>query len=410
MGLGASLPQNVLIVEDDEDTSLYVSELLREQGVAEVQTASSGQTAWRLAEATHFDFILLDWRLPSLSGLALLNRFRGHPHYVRVPLIVVSGFLGEKDFHLIQEFAVTGGLTKPFSADDLFKLMDSLWKEASWYHYQQMELANLFKNQSYDGLYFLDSIRELAKKSPRPLTILLLGLRHLRQQGWDSEAESLAGESIRTYGNLPALLTELGRILIGKNRYKEAMNVLTKANELSPSNLDRYCYLGEASLGELDISLANQYFDQALAIDGDASKAKNGKLLSKNLNIYLQTNGAENLPKNFASMLNAIGVAKVGMGEVAQGIEQYHAALHYVSASFHRSKILYNLGLAHVRLKELAKAAKFFSEALKLDPNAEKAKVWLDKIDHPSSDDALDDKARKEGVIDLDHPLKKKGA
>ena len=103
-----------MIVEDDIGIQSLISDLLSELlDVSDLQRASSGSSAWNLLTEQEFDFILLDWKLPELEGLAILNRLRLHHHYKHVPVLVVSGFLTDQDFSLIGDFPLTGKLENP---------------------------------------------------------------------------------------------------------------------------------------------------------------------------------------------------------------------------------------------------------------------------------------------------------
>ncbi|MGH2722086.1 MAG: ATP-binding protein [Actinomycetota bacterium] len=66
-------PVSVLVVEDDPDHRLLAARALREAGF-EVTVASSGEEALELAAGT--DLVLLDYRLPRMTGMEVLDRLR----------------------------------------------------------------------------------------------------------------------------------------------------------------------------------------------------------------------------------------------------------------------------------------------------------------------------------------------
>ncbi len=59
---------NVLIVEDDEKILTYIAKGLKEESFS-VDIASSGDDGLYLAQINEYDIIILDWGLPSISGL-----------------------------------------------------------------------------------------------------------------------------------------------------------------------------------------------------------------------------------------------------------------------------------------------------------------------------------------------------
>ncbi|HSX02240.1 MAG TPA: response regulator [Candidatus Saccharimonadia bacterium] len=70
----------ILIVEDSVSIRMLYQEVLHKAGY-EVEVATDGQVALRLAQAQPFDCIVVDMLMPNLDGLAFLKAFdcRRHP-------------------------------------------------------------------------------------------------------------------------------------------------------------------------------------------------------------------------------------------------------------------------------------------------------------------------------------------
>src|SRR5206468_8013206 len=83
-------PAQVLVVEDEPQlASLYAVYLARE-GVTP-QLVDSGKAALSAAESTAYDVVLLDIKLPDISGLEVLRRLAGRPGG---PTVIVLTALG----------------------------------------------------------------------------------------------------------------------------------------------------------------------------------------------------------------------------------------------------------------------------------------------------------------------------
>jgi two-component system OmpR family response regulator len=65
----------LLVVEDEPDLLHSLAESLREDGYA-VDTADRGDDGLHKATAWEYDAIVLDWMLPGMSGLEMLERLR----------------------------------------------------------------------------------------------------------------------------------------------------------------------------------------------------------------------------------------------------------------------------------------------------------------------------------------------
>jgi CheY-like chemotaxis protein len=66
-------PQRILLVDDDSNLLVVLSEQLRDDGF-EVATARDGQEALRRLEAGWPDLIILDLMMPRIDGLALARQ------------------------------------------------------------------------------------------------------------------------------------------------------------------------------------------------------------------------------------------------------------------------------------------------------------------------------------------------
>ncbi|RME06018.1 MAG: response regulator, partial [Deltaproteobacteria bacterium] len=64
-------PKKILVIDDEEDTSLIMAEILKQEGYA-VKKANDGLEALERIEAEPFDLILSDIRMPNLDGMQLL--------------------------------------------------------------------------------------------------------------------------------------------------------------------------------------------------------------------------------------------------------------------------------------------------------------------------------------------------
>jgi DNA-binding NarL/FixJ family response regulator len=82
-------PEPILIVDDDAGTRSLLTELLEASGYATVE-ADDGEVAVAAAEARRPQLVLLDVRLPRMSGLDVCRKLR-HRYGQHLPIILVSG-------------------------------------------------------------------------------------------------------------------------------------------------------------------------------------------------------------------------------------------------------------------------------------------------------------------------------
>ncbi|MFA6499467.1 MAG: response regulator, partial [Desulfurivibrionaceae bacterium] len=106
----------VLIVDDEPNYLIVLSELLREEGLG-IFTAGNGEDALKILGETDIDLIITDMRMPGLDGLGLLKAAKSlNPD---LPVIMVTAF-GEVEMAVAaMKAGAFNYLTKPFNNDEL---------------------------------------------------------------------------------------------------------------------------------------------------------------------------------------------------------------------------------------------------------------------------------------------------
>jgi CheY-like chemotaxis protein len=84
-----SSPQ-ILLVDDNRDGLLVRKSLLEELGYR-VQLAINGEEGLKLYEASNFDVVVTDYRMPRMDGVELIGRIRQRNPNARI--ILLSGFV-----------------------------------------------------------------------------------------------------------------------------------------------------------------------------------------------------------------------------------------------------------------------------------------------------------------------------
>jgi len=114
---GASTRGRILWADDNADMRQYVRELL--MPTYDVQSVSDGEQALRAATIDPPDLVLADVVMPRVDGVELLRRLREDPRTRSVPVILLSGRVGEEARIQGMETGADDYLTKPFSAREL---------------------------------------------------------------------------------------------------------------------------------------------------------------------------------------------------------------------------------------------------------------------------------------------------
>jgi CheY-like chemotaxis protein/HAMP domain-containing protein len=82
--------KRLLVVEDNDIERDAVVELLGYDDI-DIVSAGSGETALGLLRSQHFDCVVLDLRLPDMTGFELLEQLQKEPALAAVPVVVFTG-------------------------------------------------------------------------------------------------------------------------------------------------------------------------------------------------------------------------------------------------------------------------------------------------------------------------------
>ena len=106
-----------ILVVDDEDILIRCYQRILENSGYQLEYVTSGAEALKRIEAGKFDLIILDYLMPEMNGMAVLQRAREIQPDVKV--IMITG-LDQLDTQMrARDLGVFDYLPKPFDPDDL---------------------------------------------------------------------------------------------------------------------------------------------------------------------------------------------------------------------------------------------------------------------------------------------------
>jgi len=108
--------KTLLVIEDDAGERMTITELLGHDDI-DVIPVGTGEGALAILRAQPVDCVVLDLRLPDMSGFELLEKFRDDPHLSDLPVVVFTGreLSPEEDaqLHTMARSVVVKGVESP---------------------------------------------------------------------------------------------------------------------------------------------------------------------------------------------------------------------------------------------------------------------------------------------------------
>ena len=120
--IGKERKFRILVVDDSVDSTDSVAALLRMLGYT-VRVAYSGQSALEFAAEFEPDLVLLDIGMPVMNGNEVARCLRQQPQLKTTRLIAISGLGRESDRQKSRDAGFDDYLVKPFSPEELLKLI-----------------------------------------------------------------------------------------------------------------------------------------------------------------------------------------------------------------------------------------------------------------------------------------------
>ena len=129
--------ETILVVDDKPESLEFITEyLLRPSGYVPL-VATNGQEGLRMALAERPDLMILDFKMPEMSGLEVLRALR--ENQADIPVILMTAYGSEEDIVTAFRLGAKDYLSKPFRIEEMLAAIERLLSERR----QQEEWARL---------------------------------------------------------------------------------------------------------------------------------------------------------------------------------------------------------------------------------------------------------------------------
>jgi len=119
----------ILIVEDEAPLVTLLRYNLEKQGFRVEDTGDGGEALTRITEAPP-DLLLLDWMLPTMSGIELCRQLRRRPATRTLPVIMLTARAEDQDAVRGLDTGADDYITKPFSTEALIARIRALLRRS----------------------------------------------------------------------------------------------------------------------------------------------------------------------------------------------------------------------------------------------------------------------------------------
>jgi len=121
------MSEHILLVEDEAEIASFIRQGLSEEGYA-VTWAVEGEKALELLDTEAFDLVLLDIRLPGISGIEVLEAVR--ERWMALPVMMLTALDAVEDRVKGLRAGADDYLPKPFDFEELLARVEALLRRA----------------------------------------------------------------------------------------------------------------------------------------------------------------------------------------------------------------------------------------------------------------------------------------
>ncbi|NES83658.1 MAG: response regulator transcription factor [Moorea sp. SIO2B7] len=131
----------VLLVEDEPDLGAAIKRTLNQEAYV-VDWVLDGEEAWQYLESkwTEYSLAILDWLLPSLSGLEIVKLLRSHNNHIPVLMLTAKDTQSDKVTGL--DAGADDYLVKPFGMAELLARLRALQRRSPQLQPQKLQVGN----------------------------------------------------------------------------------------------------------------------------------------------------------------------------------------------------------------------------------------------------------------------------
>ena len=383
------------VIDSDDAVTHEVATIMNELGVPQTDIYNNGNEAFTaISESSEKpDVIIMEWKIPGLTGPMLLQRLR-HAGLTEATVVILSSLINKKEAPILREMTVSQISEKPLKRDKLVKsLITAVYEAKAPTTLTNLE-AKIKKELAANNPDKAEKTLDKFTSEFGPLPIHWRSKAIVAHIGYSrgqfNNVIKLVYDAIKEGGDTIDLMNLMGKTFMQVGNFADALKAFEKAQQSSSLNIERLCKIAECHSEMGDQVKANKTLAKAKSLDPHGNKTKETES-----NILISTGDSAtakqimsslNSINNVISFMNNRAVAFSRSGNVEASIDLYRKAIKAIPDSRAEWKpiIYYNLALAYVKNGELDEAAIPLEKAIQNEEATvyKKAKNLTKRVDH----------------------------
>ncbi|HUV30168.1 MAG TPA: response regulator [Acidobacteriota bacterium] len=116
----------ILAVDDSPTMRRIIVNTLKKAGYPDVTEATDGKDALAKLKVDKFNFVITDWNMPEMDGIALVTTLRATEEFRDLPVLMVTTRSVKEDIMEAMKAGVNNYIVKPFTPDTLKQKIEQI--------------------------------------------------------------------------------------------------------------------------------------------------------------------------------------------------------------------------------------------------------------------------------------------
>lgn len=116
----------ILVVDDMSTMRRIVKNILKQLGFANLEEAENGEEALQKLRSDSYGFVVSDWNMPVMPGIAMLKAIRADDKLKHIPVLMVTAEAQKENLIEAIQAGVSNYIVKPFNAATLKTKLSSV--------------------------------------------------------------------------------------------------------------------------------------------------------------------------------------------------------------------------------------------------------------------------------------------
>jgi CheY-like chemotaxis protein len=108
------MTKRLLLAEDEEVLRMLVVDTLEDEGY-DIDEACDGEEAYELIDRNDYDLVIIDYMMPQMTGLEVIEKVRQHPEKKDTKILMLSAKSQKVDQDRVLLAGADHFISKPFS-------------------------------------------------------------------------------------------------------------------------------------------------------------------------------------------------------------------------------------------------------------------------------------------------------